>query len=116
MGREKKDRTNVIYYTQKDKLYIASPNLQNFDAEATSARWAIEMNQATSVRAGMQHLQEHHPEIYYTRGASVRCHLRDPAAAQARREGALPRPAVDDRRAAARAFMRTLIYSRSVRL
>lgn len=72
VGPKKEDRTAVIYYTQKDRLYIASPNLQNFDAEATSARWSIEMNQAASVDEGMRQLQERHPEVFYLNAARVR--------------------------------------------
>ena len=75
VGREKSDRANVINYTQKDKLYIASVHLQNFDAEATSARWALEMNQATDVGEGMLHLQEHHPEVFYLNHSRIRSGL-----------------------------------------
>ena len=33
VGPSKKDRINVIRYTQKDNDYIAGPNLMNSDAE-----------------------------------------------------------------------------------
>ena len=75
VGGKKEDRSAVIQYTQKDRLYIASPNLQNYDAEATSARWALEMNQATDVEEGMLHLQERHPEVYYLHAPRVRAAL-----------------------------------------
>ena len=75
VGPKKEDRSAVIYYTQKDRLYIASLNLRNFDAESTSARWSIEMNQARTVEEGMRHLQEHHPEVYYLHHARVRSGL-----------------------------------------
>ena len=35
VGPKKEDRSAVVYYSQKDKLYIASPHLQNYDAEAS---------------------------------------------------------------------------------
>jgi len=66
VGPKKEDRKKVIYYTQKDKLYIASRNLLNFDAEVSDApSWALEMNRAESVRGAMLHLQERHPEQFY---------------------------------------------------
>ena len=58
VGHKREDRAAVIYYTQKDKLYISSLNLRNFDAESTSARWSIEMNQVESVEEGMRHICE----------------------------------------------------------
>ena len=75
VGPKKEDRSAVIYYTQKDRLYISSLNLRNFDAEATSARWSLEMNQAQTVEEGMRHLQEHHPEVYYLHAGRVRAGL-----------------------------------------
>ena len=53
VGPTKRDRENVIRYTQKDKLYIASPNLEQFSSESSSRAWAIEMNSAETVREGM---------------------------------------------------------------
>ena len=50
VGPSKKDRERVIHYTQKDKLYIASAHLLNFDAEANDKGWAIEMNRMGGVR------------------------------------------------------------------
>ena len=63
VGPKKLDRANVIYYTQKDKLYIASDHLMNFNQEANSAGWAIEMNQVDTVHDGMRQLQLRHPQI-----------------------------------------------------
>lgn len=71
VGPKKSDCANVIHYTQKDKLYIASPNLQNYDAEKTAASWAIELNQAETVHEGMRHLQTRHPEVFYMHAARV---------------------------------------------
>ena len=71
VGPSKRDRANVIYYTQKDGLYIASNHLTNFDAEATDAGWAVEMNQVETVRDGMLALQQRHPQMFYMHGARV---------------------------------------------
>ena len=76
VGPKIEDRVNVIYYSQKDKLYIASPHLMNFDFEASrSAAWAIEMNRAESVREGMISLQQRHPETFYLHHAQVEAGL-----------------------------------------
>ena len=72
VGSSKEDRSKVIHYTQKDKLYIASPNLMNFDAEkASGAKWAIEMNQAETVRGGMTALNQRYPEVFYLHAQRV---------------------------------------------
>ena len=71
VGSGVKDRQRVINYTQKDKEYIASPHLMNFDAEATDKGWAVEMNQATSVYAGMRTLQSKYPQTYYMYGERI---------------------------------------------
>ena len=71
VGPSKKDRERVIHYTQKDKLYIASTHLINFDSEANDKGWAVEMNNAPSVRAGMLTLQEKYPQTYYMYGERV---------------------------------------------
>lgn len=66
IGHKKKDRSNVIFYTQKDRDYIASPHLANFDAEAAETpAWAVTMNNAETVDDGMRLLQQRHPEQYY---------------------------------------------------
>ena len=71
VGGKKEDRIRVITYTQKDRLYIASPNLLNFDAETAEVpAWALEMNQAKTIREGMQRLQERHAHIFYSQGAA----------------------------------------------
>ena len=77
VGPSKKDRINVIRYTQKDNDYIASPNLINFDAEyeQTSTSWALEMNKAPTVRAGMLELQQRHPHIFYMNAQRVEAGL-----------------------------------------
>ena len=72
VGPKKVDRANVIYYTQKDKLYISSPHLQNFNQEAHSEAWAIELNHAPSVRAGMMTLMQRHPQTYYLHGGRIK--------------------------------------------
>jgi len=71
VGPKKKDRAAVIYYTQKDKLYIASPHLMNYNQEATSAGWAIEMNSVETVREGMLMLQQRHPQVFYMHSARI---------------------------------------------
>ena len=72
VGPKKLDRANVIYYSQKDKLYIASPHLQNYNQEARSEGWAIELNNAESVHAGMNMLMQRHPQVYYMHGTRIK--------------------------------------------
>jgi len=73
VGPTKADRTKVIYYTQKDKLYIASPNLLNYGQETEeSPSWAIEMNHARTVDEGMRVLMHRYPGVYYTSAGRVR--------------------------------------------
>lgn len=72
VGPSKKDRTNVIYYTQKDKLYIASPHLLNFDAEASATPgWAVDMNNSETVEMGMHTLMQRHPETFYLHSGRI---------------------------------------------
>lgn len=72
VGPSKKDRSNVVYYSQKDKLYIASPHLNNYNDEATSAGWAIEMNSVQTVHDGMLMLQQRHPQTFYMHGERIK--------------------------------------------
>jgi hypothetical protein len=74
VGHSKADRTKVIYYTQKDKLYIASPNLLNYDEESeeTGPAWAIAMNHARTVEEGMHTLMHRYPGVFYSSAGRVR--------------------------------------------
>ena len=65
VGPKKLDRSNVIYYTQKDKMYIASDHLDNYNQETNCAAWAIELNKAQTVHEGMKMLTERYPQKYY---------------------------------------------------
>ena len=71
VGPKKVDRSNVIYYTQKDKSYIASDHLNNYGQESNSAGWAIELNKVDTVREGMHLLQTRHPQQFYMHGARI---------------------------------------------
>lgn len=75
VGPKKVDRANVIYYTQKDKLYIASPHLKCYNQEATSASWAVQLHSAKSVHDGMHMLMERHPQVYYMHGDRIKRNL-----------------------------------------
>ena len=70
VGPKKEDRS--CSYSQKDKLYIASPHLQNYDAEVSDqASWAVDMNKAETVQAGMGALMQRHPETFYLHASTI---------------------------------------------
>lgn len=76
IGNKKIDRIRVIFYTQKDRHYIASPHLMNFDAEAAeTAGWAIAMNKAETVHDGMRTLQQRYPEQFYMHATRIEAGL-----------------------------------------
>ena len=51
--------------------WFASPQLQNYNQEATAPGWAIQMNAAETIDEGMRTLQSQHPQVYYMHAQRV---------------------------------------------
>ena len=59
---------SLNYEFNRRKGTIESPRKQE--------GWAEQLNREPSVASGMQMLSSHHPEIFYTRGPTIQCMLR----------------------------------------
>ena len=68
------DRHRVITYGMKYGDYeqdLLEPLDEAAPENEEKESWAEELNQASTVRAGMKMLMEHHPQVYYSMGARV---------------------------------------------
>ena len=72
VGKTSEDKHNVVYYSQKDGQYIASPHLMNADIQRYAETWSDKLNRAETVHEGMNMLKRDHSQIFYLHGTRIK--------------------------------------------
>ena len=76
VGRSALDREKVIRYDLKDGDYICSPGLDDeFPNDSPPEDWATQLNREPTVQSGMAMLSAHYPQLFYTKGPTIKAML-----------------------------------------